>query len=317
MKKILVIGSTAVDVILRLDHLPVTGEDINVSGQWLSLGGCAYNASDMIRRFGVPYILFSPVGTGTYGDFVRARLREKGIPVVIPTPEQENGCCYCLVEAGGERTFLSCHGAEYRFRREWFDRLDPGEISEVYLCGLEVEEPTGDVILDFLERHPAITPFFAPGPRISSIGKEKMRRLLALRPVLHLNAQEAAAAAAEYAGQPPADVREAAHALQRLTGNTVIVTLGAEGSCYDTGAERGLIPGSPVSPVDTIGAGDAHIGAVMALLHAGMPLPEALRAANRAAAAVVGVRGALLNDAEFAAAFPEGGIPGAVPEKNR
>ncbi|MDD7078690.1 MAG: PfkB family carbohydrate kinase, partial [Lachnospiraceae bacterium] len=77
MKKTLVIGSTVVDVIINVDHLPRTQEDVHVITQRMSLGGCAYNTSDMIRHFQVPYILFSPVGTGAYGDFVRTELQKR------------------------------------------------------------------------------------------------------------------------------------------------------------------------------------------------------------------------------------------------
>ena len=43
MKKTLVIGSTVADVIVRVNHLPRTGEDLDIDEQTLSLGGCAYN----------------------------------------------------------------------------------------------------------------------------------------------------------------------------------------------------------------------------------------------------------------------------------
>ena len=124
MKKVLVIGSTVVDVIVALeDHLPRTGEDVHVRRQHMSLGGCAYNVSDSIRHFQVPYTLFSPVGTGIYGHFVREELKKRGIVSPIPTPDRENGCCYCFVESSGERTFISYHGAEYLFQKEWFEAL--------------------------------------------------------------------------------------------------------------------------------------------------------------------------------------------------
>ena len=85
MKKILVIGSTVVDVIVNLvNHLPKTGEDVHIKSQHMSLGGCAYNVSDSIRHFGVPYILFSPVGKGTYGNFVREELKKRGITRSAP-----------------------------------------------------------------------------------------------------------------------------------------------------------------------------------------------------------------------------------------
>ena len=97
MKKALIIGSTVVDVIVNLvDSLPTTGEDVHVRSQHMSLGGCAYNVSDSVRHFQVPYILFSPVGTGVYGYFVREELKKKGISSPIPSPDMDNGCCYCF-----------------------------------------------------------------------------------------------------------------------------------------------------------------------------------------------------------------------------
>ena len=58
-EKALIIGSTVVDVIVNLvDSLPTTGEDVHVRSQHMSLGGCAYNVSDSVRHFQVPYILF-------------------------------------------------------------------------------------------------------------------------------------------------------------------------------------------------------------------------------------------------------------------
>ena len=93
MKKVLVIGSTVADVVISLENrLPRTGEDVHVIKQQLSLGGCAYNVSDSIRHFQAPYLLFSPVGTGVYGNFVREELRKRQIVSPIPTPQQENGC---------------------------------------------------------------------------------------------------------------------------------------------------------------------------------------------------------------------------------
>ena len=56
MPKILLIGSTCVDVIIEIDHLPKTAEDIQPKRQTLALGGCAYNAANIVRQSGVPYM---------------------------------------------------------------------------------------------------------------------------------------------------------------------------------------------------------------------------------------------------------------------
>ena len=125
--KTLILGSTVVDVILRLPRLPRSQESCNIYHQELRLGGCAFNASEALRRFGADYTLFSPVGGGVYGDYVRRELGKLGVASPIPAPESENGCCYCFVEEGGERTFISYHGAEYRFEKPWFDALNAAD----------------------------------------------------------------------------------------------------------------------------------------------------------------------------------------------
>ena len=191
MKQALIIGSTVADVTVRLPHLPVTGEDVIVESQSMSLGGCAYNVSEILRQSGVPYTLFSPVGTGIYGNYVREHLKRKQIPILIPTPAADNGCCYCFVEESGERTFAALHGAEYRFERQWFSLAESLSVGSVYVCGLELEEDTGGFILDYLEDHPEYTVYFAPGPRISFIPQSSLRRMFSLSPILHLNREEA------------------------------------------------------------------------------------------------------------------------------
>lgn len=293
MKQILVIGSTAVDIIIRLPHLPATCEDVHVITQSMSLGGCAYNTSDTIRHFQVPYTLFTPVGTGTYGNFVRDAFAQRGITTPIPTPDQENGCCYCFVENNGERTFLSYHGAEYLFQPEWFDLLDTDSIDSVYICGLEIEETTGIHIIEFLEKHPSYRILFAPGPRIQVIPSEKMNRVLALSPILHLNETEALTHTGEKT------IEAAARSLYAKTRNTVIITLGDKGTYYYTDHETGFVPAYKASQIDTIGAGDSHAGAILARLQQGASIREAIADANKVSAAVVETPGALLPDEKF------------------
>ena len=87
--------------------------------------------------------------------------------------------------------------------------------------------------------------------------------------------------------------------LLTMTENSVIVTLGAEGTYYCSKDGCGHVPGVTAHQIDTIGAGDSHIGAVIACKKLGKPLPEAICMANRVAARVVETQGALLPDEEF------------------
>ena len=57
------------------------------------------------------------------------------------------------------------------------------------------------------------------------------------------------------------------------------------------------VPGQPVERVaDTIGAGDAHAGAVLLGLSRGLSLPDAVALGNRVSAQVVQTAGATLSD---------------------
>ncbi len=320
MKKALIIGSTVIDVTITLPRLPSRGEDSNITGQTMSLGGCAYNVSEMLRLFNVPYILFSPVGTGTYGDMVREGLASKNIPLIIPGAERENGCCYCLVDAEGERTFICNRGAEYHFKKEWFQYLDASSIDRVYVCGLELEEPDAGCILDYLEEHPEFTIYFAPGPHITSIPSSHLERMIALSPILHLSETEllefcmklfhtsASQGAIEMQGgnsmHSGATFIRAVKYLSEWTDNTVIVTLGKSGAflCNKTGACR-YIQAPKAQQIDTTGAGDSHIGTVIAYQMKGYTLEDAILTANLVAASVVESEGAGLTEADFEKLF--------------
>ncbi len=296
MKKTVFIGSTTLDVIINVPALPSRKDDVNIQSQAVVLGGCAYNAHAILRLAGLPHVLCSPVGTGMYGDYVFKELTALGIRPFLRSEDRDNGCCYCYVEPDGERTFIAYHGVEYTFSESWMSAIPAEEIDSVYICGLEVEEPTGNEIVSYLthlgaSHSPAI--YFAVGPRIGNIDIGRMEALFALRPVVHLNKEE-------LLGFTGADgIEEGAKRLFERTENTVIITDGAEGSYYFDRTGLHHVPTEPVKVVDTIGAGDSHIGAVIACRKRGIPYREALEYANRVSAAVVSIRGATLTPEAF------------------
>jgi len=283
----LVIGSTVLDVVLSIPSIPKRGEDVNISDIKYRLGGCAYNVYKALCLFESTALLCSPVGNGTYGRMVsELMIKEKIEPFV--KVEKENGCCYCLVEPDGERSFLSHHGAEYLFSSSWMEHMDFSSVSDMFICGIELEEPSGVEIVEFVYEHIETEVFFAPGPRITCISKGIMEKLFLWRnkegrgPVLHLNEEESLA----YSGK--SSIEESAEFFASKTGNSVVITLGEKGCYCFSGASGSFIPPFPVKAVNTVGAGDAHCGAVIACLKKGMSLEEACLRANRAGADVVG-----------------------------
>ena len=301
MQQTLVIGSTCADVVITVKQLPKTAEDVHILAQTIALGGCAFNVANILRQMQAPVTFITPVGGGLYGEFVAKGLSERGFADAVMV-EGENGCCYCLVEAGGERTFLCHRGVEYTFDPQWLAAYEGSDFARVYVCGLEVEAANGQALVDYLAAHPEREIWFAPGPRLLDIAPERLRQLLSLSPCLHLNEQEALALSGILAaeGQRASDAAAAARQIQAVTDNTVIVTLGERGAwVLERGGAGWYAAGQAVQAVDTIGAGDAHVGAVLAGAAQGLSLRAAVAAAHQVAAAVVGQKGASLPEGYF------------------
>jgi ribokinase len=104
--------------------------------------------------------------------------------------------------------------------------------------------------------------------------------------ILVVNAIEAEG----FGAAPVVTLADAATAAERLlaTADSVIVTAGGAGlAVASRDGARASLPGHPIKPVSTHGAGDALIGALAARLAAGDLLAGATRYANAAAAVLV------------------------------
>lgn len=295
---VIAVGSVMVDVVCRVPRLPRSGEGVVVDDVRMAVGGCALNSANAARQLGAAVELVVPVGSGPYADFARRELAARGFAGVEAPGMGDCGAAMCLVEPSGERSMITLPGVEREFRREWFTGVERAARAGLIACGFasgyELEPAGGDAIVDFFANHPQIEFWYAPGPRTCHIPAERVARINALRPVWHLNDQEALA----YTGC--ASIGDAGRALAREAGNVAVITAGADGSYLFQGDAMLHVPTDPVDPLDTVGAGDAHLGALCAARTAGMPWADALPLANRLAAAVCLTPGATLADADFA-----------------
>lgn len=296
MKTTLILGSTVIDMIVRVPHLPVTQEDLNTRSMTMALGGCAYNVARMLRLFQLPIMHCSPTGDGLFGQITEKLLNEEGLQPTVRVKGQDNGCCLCLVEDSGERTFLSTHGAEYGFDEQWLADLDPAQLDYIYICGIELEEPTGLAMLNWIHTHPGPQVFFAPGARLMHLDDRRWQAIAECHPILHLNEAEVFWLSGKQ------EIRSAAAVLRERFKNAVIITQGAEGAaCCSASGDFCQIQGQSTVVVDTIGAGDCHAGTILAGLKQGWPLEAAAALANVMAAKVVSSPSARLDEAEFQA----------------
>ena len=287
---VLVIGSVTCDVSLYVDHLPGVEDDVNVLKQKMSVGGCAYNVANMLRLMNVRHQLVSDTGTGIFGNFVREELKKENIRPLFETESEQNGVCYTLVDRNGNRTFLAVHGAEYHFTEDMLESLDMRDTDLIWFCGLEIEESTGDQMISFLEKHADKRMFFSPGPRICAIPEERMKRILAFHPSVHLNAREGSSFL-HMEGQNPETIVRGLH---EKGFDSVVMTDGGNPVTVLEGNTVYQVPACTAHVIDGTGAGDSHIGTILGCLEKGKLLKEAVEKANHISAAVTECEGPVL-----------------------
>lgn len=290
--KTLVVGSAIIDMVMQVDKIPQSGEDVLGKDVKTMVGGCAYNVASTLKNLGCEHDLCVPVGTGMYADIIRKELEKNGYKVLIHEKEKDNGFCLCLVEKDGERTFVTMQGIEGDFKLNWFKNLKINEYQNIYLSGYQVCGRNGDVVVEWLSRLKGKDIYFAPGPVICDIERNTMKRILALHPILHLNEKELF----DYTNKNT--IEDALKNLYGMSNNKIIVTLGSEGAIYYDGNIL-KISSIKAHVVDTIGAGDSHIGAILGGISKGMNMEQSIKMANRIAASIVGIQGAIMSQEQF------------------
>lgn len=286
-RPVTVLGAAVIDVIADAYALPWRGCDIELKQQGVNIGGCALNIAIALKRLGIETQNALPVGHGVWADIIRHAMAKQDLHSAIEAESGDNGWCLALVEPDGERTFMSFSGVENQWQQSWLDALNVPPGSLVSLSGYQLASPSGERLTRWLEGLRDVTAFIDFGPRIADIPDALMARIMACKPIVSLNRQEADIAA-ERAGM---HVDTLGAQWQQRFGAPLIVRHDKDGAAWYDGDASGYVPAFSATVVDTIGAGDSHAGGTLAGLAAGWNLADAVRLGNAVAAWVVSHRG--------------------------
>lgn len=288
-RPVTVIGSAVIDVIADAYALPWRGCDIELQQQSVNIGGCALNVAMALKRLGIEACNALPLGQGVWAEIIRNNLQREGISSIIETEQGDNGWCLALVEPDGERTFMSFTGVENAWNDTWLARLPQPQGGLVYLSGYQLTAPCADLLIDWLASSPGMTALIDFGPRIADIPEARFTRIMACKPIITLNRQEADILAERQ--QLPTQMQALGDAWLARWKSPLIVRQDKEGAWYFSEGLKGHAPAFPATVVDTIGAGDSHAGGVLAGLAAGWSLSDAVLLGNAVASWVVSHRG--------------------------
>ena len=291
MARVCVIGSTNLDFTVAVPRLPRSGETVSGGELTVSAGGKGANQAVAARRLGADVRLVTLLGTDPMGDRLAQGLTEAGLPpdLLLRTSETATGVALIAVDPEGRNQIAVAPGANHRLTVERvLPHADVLDWADLVL--LQLETPIETVRWALREaRRRGKTTILNPAPaRVLPLPPDLLPLINCLTP----NEVEAGL----LTGREIQSVVDAEAAGQVLVGAGVgaaAVTMGAAGVvCVRSGGSI-RAAAFPVSPVDTVGAGDAFNGALATMLAGGAPLEDALVVANAAGGLTCTRRGAV------------------------
>ena len=253
--RILVVGSTMIDLIAYAQRLPEAGETLVGTKFQMGFGGKGANQAVMAARFGAPVAMVNAVGDDAYGASHLQNFSSEGIDTRwMRTVPGSSGVAPIWVDGAGVNRIIIIPGAN--------DATDPAvaaeavrEFQPTIVVG-QFEVPQHVTLSAFrAAREAGITTLLNPAPA-APITPE----LLAHADWIAPNETEFTAIFGGSAVGADGDTRLRAAADR--SGIRLAVTLGEHGAAL-------VVPGEPivrisaprVKAVDTTGAGDAFLGA--------------------------------------------------------
>jgi len=258
------------------------------------LGGAPFNVAWHLRALGLDPWFVSRVGKDAAGDQALAAMLGWGMDVcgVQCDPDHPTGRVEVSL-AAGQPSYAILPDQAYDYIQAP-DRL--AGIGLIYHGSLALRRPASRAALVAIRAGSPAALFMDVNLRTPWWDAGTLAGLLDGARWCKLNDNELAALAGP--GEPETAARRLIdrHGLNRVfvtLGAAGALTLGADGSC-----ER-IAPAGGVVVVDTVGAGDAFAGVLIAGILQGWPVPVTLVRAQQLASAVCGVRGALPRERRF------------------
>ncbi|WP_405068749.1 carbohydrate kinase [Kribbella sp. NBC_01510] len=260
---LLVIGEALVDIIAPA---PRTTRNGNGKGK-ATPGGFAANVAVGLARLGVPTELVARFGTDAYGDQLGAHLFGNGVQLAPGSvdPGFRTSTATATLDAAGV--------ASYQFDITW----DPPALSLTRGCPAihtgsiaTMLEPGATAIRSFLQSvapqpvtvtlDPNARPSITPDPVATWAA---VRQLAGLADLVKLSDEDC-----EFLrpGVPPDEIAAELLAVERT--KCVVITRGGDGALGISRDVRVEVPAPAIEVVDTVGAGDSFMAALLAGLNA-------------------------------------------------
>jgi len=288
MSRIIVIGSSNTDMVIKSKKLPSPGETILGGTFLMNPGGKGANQAVAAARLGGNVTFVTKTGNDMFGSEAKQLFDKEHIDsrYIIKDEKNPSGVALINVDENGENSIVVASGSN-------------GTLSAYDISDDVFEEGTNDLFLLQLEIPVSTVEFVAQkaagkGNRVilnPAPARQLSDDLLNCLYLITPNETEAEL----LTGIKVHDVvsaEKAALLLREKGVQNVIITMGASGAYLLTGAISKMIKVVPVKAIDTTAAGDVFNGALAVAIAEGKNIDEAVIFANKAASISVTRMGA-------------------------
>ena len=278
--RILILGSSNVDLIFRVPRFHHPGETIQGESLATVFGGKGANQAIASKRFGGNVIFVTKLGNDSYGTSYHRYLVENGLHQKYLLKDKRLPTGMALIELApkGENRIIVSPGANASLSVKDLKRLTPlwKEI-KVFVTQFEIPIETVKMGLKIAKKHDAIT-LLNPSPPV-----RLPSNILSLVDFIVPNEWEAQSLTG-IKWKRDQKIQKMAGRLLEMGVKNVVITLGSKGLFFKNRSEEFWMKAFKVNVVDTTAAGDAFLGALATCLAENKPIQEALRFANGAGA---------------------------------
>lgn len=288
MKKIVIIGSSNTDMVVKSSKLPVPGETVLGGDFAMNPGGKGANQAVAAARLGGDVTFICKVGNDMFGKQAIALYEKEGIDIsqVSTDDKCQSGVALITVDSTGENCIAVASGANGTLSPSDIDKA-AGVINKADLVLMQLETPldTVEYAAELASRN-GIKVILNPAPA-QTIPDKLLRSLYMIVP----NTTEA-----ELLSGKKIDSWESACNAAKIIADKgvkiVIITLGAMGALVLDNGEYHKAEVQKIDAVDTTAAGDTFCGALCVALSEGLSIMDAVTFANKASGISVSRMGA-------------------------
>jgi ribokinase len=287
-KKILIIGSSNTDMVIKTQNFPAPGETILGEKFLMNSGGKGANQAVAAVRLGGMVTFVGKIGNDIFGKQAIQQLEDEGINVDFVSVDKNHpsGVALITVDCKGENSIVVAPGSNGTLSTADFDKaVDELNDSEFVLMQLEIPIPTVEYIARIASQK-KVKVVLNPAPAVE-LSDELLKNLYIITP----NETEAGLLTGIKVTDEESALK-AAEVLSKKGVDIVIITMGSVGAFILANGKSEVIKSPKVDAIDTTAAGDTFCGALCVGLSEGLLIADAVRMANKAAGITVTREGA-------------------------